>query len=242
MPASRAAGKPTANRLSCGAERASMPITIWTRMIAKATGRAIERPAEKSTPPNRTRPWSAVGAQPGMAGRQRAIAFDDRSRRARDGRSSRGRGRWRGSTGTGRAPDSAGRWPDRPCAAKPRPIALPITSPATMRRGEADLYGEAEREAGHHLAADQHEAGDGGEAVGRQDEVGGAERRNADRQRDDEAQLDRHEARRRRSGRRGRRRRGGSSPPSTARAGPRPRRTPRGSSHELGDHVRRCRW
>ena len=38
MPASKAAGKPTANRLSCGAARASRPITIWKRTIAKATG------------------------------------------------------------------------------------------------------------------------------------------------------------------------------------------------------------
>ena len=78
-------------------------------------------------------------------------------------------------------------------AAKPRPIALPITSPATVRGGKADQDREAEREPGHHLAADQDEAGEGGEAVRRQGEAGDAERRNADRKRDHEAQLDRHE-------------------------------------------------
>ena len=68
MPASRAAGKPTANRLSCGAERASRPITIWTRMIAKATGKAIERPAEKSTAPKKTRPRIASALSQALPG------------------------------------------------------------------------------------------------------------------------------------------------------------------------------
>jgi hypothetical protein len=56
MPASRAAGRPTEKRLSCGAERASMPMTSWTRISAKPTGSAIDSPAANSTPPNRTRP------------------------------------------------------------------------------------------------------------------------------------------------------------------------------------------
>jgi hypothetical protein len=58
---------------------------------------------------------------------------------------------------------------------------------------EADLDRKADRDSGHDFAADQQDAFDGREAAGGQLELRGRKRRNADRERDHEPQLHRHE-------------------------------------------------
>ena len=54
MPASNAAGMPTANRFNVGADRAIIAMINCTNTKAKPTGRAIDRPAEKARLPNST--------------------------------------------------------------------------------------------------------------------------------------------------------------------------------------------
>ena len=112
-----------------------------------------------------------------------------------------------------------------------------------QRGGKADLDREAEGQAGHHLAADQHEAlrrwraPSGGRTKPRM-----GDRRDADRERDDQAQLHRHEGgaedRRGDEGGAGADHRDQPEPELVLDA----RRSQRGSSHQISGMRAKMSW
>ena len=192
MPASMAAGKPTANRLSCGAERASRPITICTSTIAKATGkRDREAGGEQHARRNKTR----CGCSRRSA-RHRPAAARDSFRR-----SIAASIRWPPMARNRKVARITRNWPSTgfcwPSAGSTSPRNRgPSRCRSPRRRAGAEkpiCTAKPMREPGHHLAGDQHEAGiEASPSVGSTKAVSG-ERRNADRERDDQPQLDRHE-------------------------------------------------
>ena len=235
IPASRAAGKPTANRLSCGAERASIAHHDLDQHDREGDRKRDREAGGEQDAAEQDEAVDAVRRDPGRAGRQRAIAFDDRrgeremaaDREEQEGGKDRqeladhriglavlpdrSRRRSRGPSHCRSPRRRAGRQEKPIWTAKPS-ASPAITSPATSS------------EAGHR-----------GEPLGRQLEGRGGERRDAERQRDDQAQLHRHEAgaedRRGEEGGAGADHRHQPQPELSLR----PRRSPPGSSHDLGD-------
>jgi hypothetical protein len=161
-------------------------------MIAKPTGRAIDRPGREQDAAEEDEPAYALAAEPGVAGRQGAIAFDDRGgegevaadRQEQESREDREELAKHRILLAARRIHHAGK-------AEAHRVADRLAGKDGGRK--ADLDGKADRKPRQHFPADQQDALDRGEAFRRQHEIGGADRRDADRQRDHQPQLHRHE-------------------------------------------------